>query len=290
MKKTSSGRGSWVTAPSMSGQRYPTYRIRQTVGRLPALHWPRIGQLVLDRAFAAGIGAAARNRRSRRSFRRRAGVGAALPSLGAAAGLGLGLLVGDWVGGRGRQRRAAALGALSSVPVVAAAVRGGGTRLGMARGSSSPACSSPRSRSFRASATRRRSPLPAPRRTACAGAPPAATPACASSPRTDGQRRRPRRDRRADAVGLRGRVESRRRSRSCAPRARDLPPRGLDVSVADAGLPLVDRDRRPPGRPPDPAPRLVRPRRAAARRVRLLVRARSSPPGRAVAPSTRSST
>lgn len=51
--------------------------------------------------------------------------------LGAAAGFGLGLLVGDWiaavVGAVG-----GALGSLSTVPVIAAAVRGGGTRLGVA--------------------------------------------------------------------------------------------------------------------------------------------------------------
>ena len=57
-----------------------------------------------------------------------------------------------------------------------------------------------------------------------------------------------------------------------ARRARPLPPRRLDVPVADAGLPRLDRDRRAPGRPRDPAPRLVAPRRAAARRVRLVVR------------------
>ena len=59
-----------------------------------------------------------------------------------------------------------------------------------------------------------------------------------------------------------------------ARRARPLPPGDLDVPVADAGLPLLARDRRAPGRPRDPAPRLVPPRRAAARRVRLVVRRR----------------
>ena len=48
--------------------------------------------------------------------------------------------------------------------------------------------------------------------------------------------------------------------------------------VADARLPLVDRDRRPRRHPRDPASRLVRPARAAARRVRQLVR--SGPRGR----------
>ena len=45
----------------------------------------------------------------------------------------------------------------------------------------------------------------------------------------------------------------------------------LDVPVADAGLPLLARDRRAPGRALHPAPRLVPPRRAADRRVRILV-------------------
>ena len=51
--------------------------------------------------------------------------------LGIAAGLGVGLAAGGWVeaagGGSG-----GLLGALSSVPVVAGALRGGGTRLGVA--------------------------------------------------------------------------------------------------------------------------------------------------------------
>ncbi len=53
---------------------------------------------------------------------------------------------------------------------------------------------------------------------------------------------------------------------------RPLPPRRLDVSLADARLPVLARDRRPSGRPRDPAPRLVPPRRAARGRVRLVVR------------------
>ena len=51
--------------------------------------------------------------------------------LAVAAGIGIGLLIGDWpeaaAGGIG-----GLLGALASVPIVAAAVRGGGTRLGLA--------------------------------------------------------------------------------------------------------------------------------------------------------------
>ena len=55
-------------------------------------------------------------------------------------------------------------------------------------------------------------------------------------------------------------------------RARRLPAGDLGLPVAHAGLPLVDRDRRRPGRAPHPAARLVAPQRAAHRRVRLLVR------------------
>ena len=57
-----------------------------------------------------------------------AGVAAAL---GVAAGIGIGQIVGDWpesaAGGSG-----GLLGAVSSVPIVAGAIRGGGTRLGVA--------------------------------------------------------------------------------------------------------------------------------------------------------------
>jgi hypothetical protein len=51
-------------------------------------------------------------------------------ALGIAAGIGIGLLVGDWghaIGGA----IGGFLGALSAVPIVAAAVRGGGTRFGV---------------------------------------------------------------------------------------------------------------------------------------------------------------
>ena len=51
-----------------------------------------------------------------------------------------------------------------------------------------------------------------------------------------------------------------------------VPARRHDVSLADARLPDVDRDGRASGRPPHPAPRLVAPRRAAHRRVRLVLR------------------
>ena len=61
----------------------------------------------------------------------RMGVGVALAALVAvAAGIGIGLLIGDWpeaaAGGIG-----GLLGAVSSVSIVAGALRGGGTRLGV---------------------------------------------------------------------------------------------------------------------------------------------------------------
>jgi hypothetical protein len=62
----------------------------------------------------------------------RPGVGAAIAAtLAVAAGIGVGLLIGDWVeaaaGGAG-----GLLGASASVPIVAGALRGGGTRFGVA--------------------------------------------------------------------------------------------------------------------------------------------------------------
>jgi hypothetical protein len=63
---------------------------------------------------------------------RRTGVVAGLAAaIGVAAGIGVGQLVGGWAesagGGSG-----GLLGAVSSVPIVAGALRGGGTRLGVA--------------------------------------------------------------------------------------------------------------------------------------------------------------
>ena len=69
------------------------------------------------------------------------------------------------------------------------------------------------------------------------------------------------------AIGVRRDPDARR-----ARRARHLPARDLRLPVADSRLPLVDRDRRARRHPRDPAPRLVRPARGAARRVRQLVR------------------
>ena len=77
-------------------------------------------------------------------------------------------------------------------------------------------------------------------------------------------------------------VETGSRAGALVPRrGRQLPPRRLDLPVAHAGVPLLDRHRRTPRRTPHPAPRLVPPRRAAAGRVRLLVR---GDPGRRDAP------
>ena len=90
------------------------------------------------------------------------------------------------------------------------------------------------------------------------------------------KKRHPGRDRRPDAVDARGHARTADRAVAGAPRrARALPPRRVDVSLAHARLPLVARHRRASGRARDPAPRLVPPRRAAARRVRLVVRRRS---------------
>jgi hypothetical protein len=62
----------------------------------------------------------------------RPGVGVAVAAvLAVAAGIGVGLLIGDWpeaaAGGAG-----GVLGACASVPIVAGALRGGGTRFGVA--------------------------------------------------------------------------------------------------------------------------------------------------------------
>ena len=119
-------------------------------------------------------------------------------------------------------------------------------------------------------------------RSACAARRPSATPVCARSRATDAtQAGRPDHHRRAHAVDARGD----RRARAPVPaRARQLPPRRLDLPVADAGLPRLDRDRRPRRRARHPAPRLVEPRRGAPRRVRLVVRRPSrlrARPGRA---------
>ena len=79
-------------------------------------------------------------------------------------------------------------------------------------------------------------------------------------------------------------LERRRGSRArAARRARPLSPRDLDLPVADARLPLGARHRSAPGRPRDPASRLVPPRREAARRVRLVVRRRAGRGDEAVA-------
>ena len=72
---------------------------------------------------------------------------------------------------------------------------------------------------------------------ACAAGHPTATPGCASSRAIEA--RRPRRHRRPDAVDVR----SSRHARDQVPRrARHVPARDVDVPVADARLPLLDRD------------------------------------------------
>ena len=103
---------------------------------------------------------------------------------------------------------------------------------------------------------------------------PSATPACARSPRIDHREEAdPRCHRRPDAVDARGHAGAQGRSlaRPSSRRARALPPRDLDLPVADTRLPLGARDGSAPRRARDPASRLVPPGREAARRVRLVV-------------------
>src|SRR3954464_2038885 len=119
VKKRSSG----VSARTSNAYPGPPNGKRRAATRLAAMgSWYWIG-------VAAGIGTAAGMAIATLVPVGRAGAGIAAV-LGAGAGLGLGLLVGDWiaaaVGAVG-----GALGALSAVPVVANAVRGGGTRLGI---------------------------------------------------------------------------------------------------------------------------------------------------------------
>ena len=106
---------------------------------------------------------------------------------------------------------------------------------------------------------------------------PSATPACALSPRTDHREEAdPRCHRRPHAVDARGHARAQGGSLArAARRARPLPPRDLDVPVVDAGLPLGARDGSAPRCARDSASRLVPPGRAAARRVRLVVRCRA---------------
>ena len=111
-----------------------------------------------------------------------------------------------------------------------------------------------------------------------------------SSPKTERcTKARPDRDRRPDAGRLRGRSRRRRAGARPARRATAATAARSRPSLADAGLLVLDRDGRPPGRAPDPAPRLVPPRRAAGRRVRLLVRSGARGRDRRSS-STRSST
>ena len=81
---------------------------------------------------AAGIGAGAGIAIGALIPEGRPGTGAAIAAvLSVAAGVGIGLVVGGWIeatgGGLG-----CVLGATASVPIVAGALRGGGTRLGVA--------------------------------------------------------------------------------------------------------------------------------------------------------------
>ena len=231
--------------------------------------WYRIGL-----ALGLGIGdrRPARGRCSRRAGRSLVAVGARRRGAGAAVGFA----IGGWHeavagarrrsarGGRRRRRRRAARSArggtraaprswsaLAALVLAALAFDPGGR---LPRGDRAARCSRLRLR-----------------RTG-----PSATPGCAPCPRLSGraQEADPRRHRRPHAGGA-------SRTRSSAARARAAPasPSTARTAARVSTFPsltpvclVVDRDRRPPGRARDPAPRLVPPRRAAARRVRLVVR------------------
>jgi hypothetical protein len=81
---------------------------------------------------AAGLGLGAGVAIGALTLEGRRGVGAALVALLAvAAGIGIGLLVGDW-GDAAGGGIGGLLGSIASVPVVSGALRGGGTRFGLA--------------------------------------------------------------------------------------------------------------------------------------------------------------
>ena len=231
--------------------------------------WYTIGILV-GLGTALGVAATA--------VARRALVGLVVAAVVAVA---IGFVFGQWdeaVGGLA----GAVCGALGSAPLVAGALRRGGTR-----GGTSILLGARRARRGRAR-VRSRGRLPRGGRGAdprSAPAPPLARHARGSAHARAGLRRgaetrRPGRDRRSHAVDVR----ERRRPRASLPRrARRVPPRRIDLPVAHAGLPLVDRDGRASRRAPHPSSRLVESRRAAHRRVRLVVRRGSRSRSRAFA-------
>ena len=191
--------------------------------------------------------------------------------LGGAAGAVVGFVIDDWteivagaVGG--------VVGAAAAVVVVAGALRRGGTRGGLALIVAAVAAGLAGLAFVPAPASSRRSRC---RSSPCASVAlrPTGTPACAALPAT----------KKLILILIDGLTPSMLEDtleRGAAPvagaarRARPLPPRDLDLPVADAGVPLGARDRGASRRARDPAPRLVPPRRAAAGRVRLVVRRR----------------
>ncbi len=213
------------------------------------------------------------------------------PFLAGAVGVALGIVLAD------AEEAAAAgvggvLGAVGALELVRGALGRGGTRLG--NRSARPA----RRRGGRGARVRPRSRLrrggrPARARNAAPQALGTALrrPALARPGLARREEGRPDRHRRPDAGHARTCGRDGRRARPALPDERGrVPARGHDVPLADAGLPVVDRDRSPPGRARDPTPRLVPPRRGAGGRVRLLVR--GDPRGRDDArdPRRRSST
>ena len=107
---------------------------------------------------------------------------------------------------------------------------------------------------------------------AALGRSPSGTPACARS-LVDAAEARPGRHRRPDADDAGGLARDDRDADADGARgARHARPGDDDVPVSHPGLPLLGRHGRAPRRPRDPAPRLVAPRGAPARRVRLVLR------------------
>ena len=223
--------------------------------------WYTIGILV-------GLGAVDRGRRDRRAPARARGA----RRRGRRGGRDRARLRPVGRGGRRRGRRGLRrhrLGAARRAARCAAAAHAAARRCC----SRSPRSSARRSRSSPCSGTSRPSPC---RRSAhaCARARRSATPGSDRLPRTDASQAKPKP---VVLVVVDGLTPSMFEAAD-TPALRFLAEHGeyrravVDVPVADARLPQLDRDRHASRRPPHPAPRLVASRRAAARRVRLVVR------------------
>ena len=217
------------------------------------------GHLVLDRRLRGPRRGARRasRRRPRRDLGRAAG------RRWSRGGGGLGCWLVNWNEARRRRRSAALLGGSARRRLVAGRCARGGTRAGTALlvGAAAlvfgalalipvvgylEAVALP-ALALRAAPTRRRAVRRPPHRL------------------PSELRRCPDRHRRPDAVDVRGRCRATSAPTLAALAERATYRRAVTVvPLADARLPDVDRDRRVPGRAPDPAPRLVPPRGAAA--------------------------